>query len=88
MKHVLRALSFYDEYSEFVTVCFLIGKVNVEKSYAFAEFLTAEDATAGLAFDGITLHGTILKIRRPRDYIPPPVRLLVCLNLLLSMNVV
>lgn len=46
--------------------------VNVEKSYAFAEFLTPEDATAGLAFDGITLHGTTLKIRRPRDYIPPP----------------
>lgn len=46
--------------------------VNVEKSYAFAEFLTSEDATAGLAFDGITLHGTTLKIRRPRDYIPPP----------------
>eukprot|EP00250_Pteridium_aquilinum_P000120 c10136_g1_i1 orf=391-2070(+) len=46
--------------------------VNVDKSYAFAEFLTPEDATAGLAFDGITLHGTTLKIRRPRDYIPPP----------------
>lgn len=46
--------------------------VNVEKSYAFAEFLTPEDATAGLAFDGITLHGTTLKIRRPRDYVPPP----------------
>ncbi|KAH7404548.1 hypothetical protein KP509_15G031000 [Ceratopteris richardii] len=46
--------------------------VNVEKSYAFAEFLTPEDATAGLALDGITLHGTTLKIRRPRDYVPPP----------------
>ncbi|MCO5563459.1 hypothetical protein L7F22_017101 [Adiantum nelumboides] len=46
--------------------------VNVEKSYAFAEFLTPEDATNGLAFDGITLHGTTLKIRRPRDYVLPP----------------
>lgn len=46
--------------------------VNVEKSYAFAEFLTPEDATAGLAFDGVTLHGTTLKIRRPKDYIAPP----------------
>lgn len=45
--------------------------VNVEKNYAFAEFLTPEDATAALAFDGVTLHGTILKIRRPKDYVPP-----------------
>ncbi|KAH7292416.1 hypothetical protein KP509_29G067000 [Ceratopteris richardii] len=45
--------------------------INVEKSYAFAEYLTPEDATAGLAFDGIALHGTTLKIRRPRDYVPP-----------------
>ncbi|KAL2635598.1 hypothetical protein R1flu_007077 [Riccia fluitans] len=45
--------------------------VNVEKSYAFAEFITPEDATAALAFDGVTLHGTTLKIRRPKDFVPP-----------------
>ncbi|KAL3683719.1 hypothetical protein R1sor_001741 [Riccia sorocarpa] len=45
--------------------------VNVEKSYAFAEFITPEDATAALAFDGVTLHGTTLKIRRPKDFTPP-----------------
>ncbi|CAK9262831.1 unnamed protein product [Sphagnum jensenii] len=45
--------------------------VNVEKAYAFAEFITPEDATVALAFDGVTLHGTTLKIRRPKDFIPP-----------------
>jgi hypothetical protein len=50
--------------------------VNVEKAYAFAEFITPEDATVALAFDGVTLHGTTLKIRRPKDFIPPAVRFL------------
>ncbi|KAJ7547317.1 hypothetical protein O6H91_08G079900 [Diphasiastrum complanatum] len=45
--------------------------VHVDKSYAFAEFLTPEDATAAIAFDGITLHGTTLKIRRPKDFVHP-----------------
>ncbi|KAG6542559.1 hypothetical protein Mapa_016030 [Marchantia paleacea] len=45
--------------------------VNVDKSYAFAEFITPEDATAALAFDGVTLHGTTLKIRRPKDFAQP-----------------
>jgi hypothetical protein len=52
------------------------GQVNVEKAYAFAEFITPEDATVALAFDGVTLHGTTLKIRRPKDFIPPAVRFL------------
>ncbi|XP_073395039.1 uncharacterized protein [Physcomitrium patens] len=45
--------------------------VNIEKAYAFAEFITPEDATTALGFDGVTLHGTILKIRRPKDFIAP-----------------
>ena len=45
----------------------------MEKAYAFAEFITPEDATAALAFDGVTLHGTTLKIRRPKDFVSPSV---------------
>lgn len=45
----------------------------MDKAYAFAEFITPEDATAALAFDGVTLHGTTLKIRRPKDFISPAV---------------
>jgi splicing factor U2AF 65 kDa subunit len=46
-------------------------QVNREKAYAFAEFRTAEEATAGMAFDGLMLHGHALKIRRPNDYRAP-----------------
>eukprot|EP00850_Spirogloea_muscicola_P004922 SM000022S07136 [mRNA] locus=s22:90406:102480:+ [translate_table: standard] len=42
--------------------------VNAEKNYGFAEFITAEDASAALALDGISLHGTTLKLRRPKDF--------------------
>ena len=52
----------------------LLFQVNIEKAYAFAEFITPEDATTALGFDGVTLHGTILKIRRPKDFIAPEVR--------------
>ncbi|CAM6128190.1 unnamed protein product [Calypogeia fissa] len=45
--------------------------VNMEKNHAFAEFITPEDATAALSFDGVTLHGTTLKIRRPKDFVQP-----------------
>ena len=42
--------------------------MNTEKGYAFAEFVTPEDCTMALALDGILLHGTVLKLRRPKDY--------------------
>lgn len=45
----------------------------MEKSHAFAEFITPEDATAALAFDGVTFHGSTLKIRRPKDFAQPAV---------------
>lgn len=51
----------------------LTHQVNLEKNHAFAEFITPEDATAALAFDGVILHGTTLKIRRPKDYVQPSV---------------
>lgn len=43
-------------------------QMNREKGFAFLEFRTAEEATAAMAFDGITLQGSALKVRRPKDY--------------------
>ncbi|KAG0210956.1 U2 small nuclear RNA auxiliary factor 2 [Mortierella sp. GBA30] len=45
--------------------------INYDKNYAFVEFRTPEEATAAMAFDGISFQGQILKIRRPKDYQPP-----------------
>uniref|UniRef100_A0ACD5WS39 Uncharacterized protein n=1 Tax=Avena sativa TaxID=4498 RepID=A0ACD5WS39_AVESA len=46
--------------------------INKEKRQAFVEFLTPEDATAALSFDGRSFNGSALKIRRPREYIEMP----------------
>ncbi|XP_047321402.1 splicing factor U2af large subunit A [Impatiens glandulifera] len=43
--------------------------VNKEKSQAIVEFLTPEDASAALAFDGRSFFGSFLKVRRPKDFI-------------------
>lgn len=43
--------------------------INKEKNQAVVEFLTPEDATAALSFDGKTFSGYILKLRRPKDFI-------------------
>ncbi|QRW03194.1 RNA recognition motif protein [Ceratobasidium sp. AG-Ba] len=43
-------------------------QINHEKSYAFVEFRSSEDATAAMAFDGIMFQAGPLKIRRPKDY--------------------
>jgi len=48
------------------------AQLNLEKSFAFLEFAATEDATAGMALDGITLQGQSLKVRRPKDYVAPP----------------
>ncbi|KAK7393705.1 hypothetical protein VNO78_22269 [Psophocarpus tetragonolobus] len=40
-----------------------------DRGQALVEFLTAEDASAALSFDGSTLFGSIVKIRRPKDYV-------------------
>ncbi|XP_022760324.1 uncharacterized protein LOC111306738 isoform X2 [Durio zibethinus] len=39
------------------------------KGQALVEFLTPEDASAALSFDGSTFSGSILKIRRPKDFV-------------------
>lgn len=55
-------------------------QINKEKRQALVEFLTPEDASAALSFDGISISGSIVKIRRPKDYVEVAVR-----NLLLSL---
>ncbi|KAK7243099.1 hypothetical protein RIF29_37884 [Crotalaria pallida] len=40
-----------------------------DRGQALVEFLTAEDASAALSFDGSTLLGSVVKIRRPKDYV-------------------
>ncbi|XP_034224936.1 splicing factor U2af large subunit B isoform X4 [Prunus dulcis] len=44
-------------------------KINKEKGQAVVEFLTPEDALAALSFDGSDFSGSILKIRRPKDFV-------------------
>ncbi|XP_021899562.1 splicing factor U2af large subunit B isoform X1 [Carica papaya] len=43
--------------------------IHKEKGHAFVEFLTPEDASAALSFDGCAFGGSILKIRRPKDFV-------------------
>jgi len=43
-------------------------QINKEKGQALAEFLTPEDATNALSFNGRSFSGSILKIRRPKDF--------------------
>lgn len=45
-------------------------QINADKSYAFLEMRSYDEATAGMVFDGIMLHGHALKVRRPKDYAP------------------
>lgn len=47
----------------------LAVQCNYEKSYAFVEFRSAEDATAAMGLDGIMFINGPLKIRRPKDYL-------------------
>ncbi|KAL5996968.1 hypothetical protein ACLOJK_007894 [Asimina triloba] len=50
--------------------------MNKEKSQAVVEFLTPEDATAALSLDGRSFAGSILKIRRPKDFVESAVDLI------------
>ncbi|CAN1279192.1 Splicing factor U2AF 65 kDa subunit [Linum perenne] len=43
--------------------------INKEKGQALVEFLTPEDASAALSFDGWSFSGCTIKIRRPKDYV-------------------
>nr|XP_008367228.2 splicing factor U2af large subunit B isoform X2 [Malus domestica] len=44
-------------------------KITKDKGQAVVEFLTPEDAIAALSFDGTDISGSILKIRRPKDFV-------------------
>lgn len=48
----------------------LACQINLDKNFAFIEFRSIDETTAGMAFDGINFMGQQLKIRRPRDYQP------------------
>ena len=50
------------------------------------EFLTPEDATSALSFDGRSFTGSILKIRRPKDFVEVPVRLSIILTFFLPIS--
>ncbi|PON33129.1 Splicing factor-like protein [Parasponia andersonii] len=43
--------------------------INQDKGQALVEFLTPEDASAALSLDGRSISGSILKIRRPKDFV-------------------
>ena len=43
-------------------------QINRDKAFAFLEFRTGEEANNAMRFDGITLQGYSLKVRRPKDY--------------------
>ncbi|XP_052188724.1 uncharacterized protein LOC127799053 [Diospyros lotus] len=43
--------------------------IHKEKGQALVEFLTPEDASAALSFDGRSFSGSFLRIRRPKDYV-------------------
>jgi hypothetical protein len=48
-----------------------------EKGQALVEFLTPEDASVALSFDGSSFSGSILKIRRPKDFVEVAVRMTI-----------
>lgn len=51
-------------------------QIHKEKGQALLEFLTPEDASAALSFDGRSFCGSIIKIRRPKDFIEVAVRMI------------
>ncbi|MFH4979565.1 hypothetical protein AB6A40_006274 [Gnathostoma spinigerum] len=48
----------------------LVCQINLDKNFAFIEFRSIDETTAGMALDGINFMCQQLKIRRPRDYQP------------------
>ncbi|KAF3457863.1 hypothetical protein FNV43_RR02523 [Rhamnella rubrinervis] len=61
--------------------------INKEKGHALVEFLTPEDASAALSFDSSSISGSILKIRRPKDFVEVAVKhMLFVLDALLKRS--
>ncbi|TKR75716.1 hypothetical protein L596_016969 [Steinernema carpocapsae] len=66
----------------------LACQINLDKNFAFIEFRSIDETTAGMAFDGINFMGQQLKIRRPRDYQPMTAAYEHCVNMPVSNIVV
>ncbi|KAK0427560.1 hypothetical protein QR680_010294 [Steinernema hermaphroditum] len=66
----------------------LACQINLDKNFAFIEFRSIDETTAGMAFDGINFMGQQLKIRRPRDYQPMTAAYEHCINMPVSNIVV
>ncbi|KAL7716582.1 U2 snRNP auxiliary factor large subunit [Entamoeba marina] len=45
-------------------------QVNYEKSYAFVEFRSIDEAVKALSLDGFPIKGASVKVRRPKDFNP------------------
>lgn len=71
--HCARKLCYWSSHYPHV----ILLQINKEKCQALVEFLTPEDATAALSFDGRSLFGSVLKIRRPKDFVEAAVRILI-----------
>jgi splicing factor U2AF subunit len=52
--------------------CALTAIFGGDRSFAFVEFQDPTDATNASNLDGVNYKGTPLKIKRPKDYVPPP----------------
>lgn len=52
------------------------------------EFLTPEDASAALSFDGMFYSGSNLKLRRPKDYADVNVRIISMMISVLTVSLV
>lgn len=61
-------------------------QINKDKGQASVEFLTPEDASAALSFGCCSISGSVLKIRRPKDFVDVAVRIRIltfCFSFLL-----
>ena len=58
-------------------------QIHKGKGQALVEFLTPEDASAAVSFDGRIFCGSILKIRRPKDFVEVVVQMKTLFFLLL-----
>lgn len=48
------------------------GSMNYERGFMFMEFRSAAEATWGMALDGVRFKGSVLRVRRPNNYVLPP----------------
>ncbi|RKO97445.1 RNA-binding domain-containing protein, partial [Caulochytrium protostelioides] len=61
-----------DEFGHPVTRPALETTVNRDRSFTFVQMATMDAANLMMALDGIPFNGANLKVRRPKEYVPPP----------------